>query len=246
MDHRRPQGEVIPLPIPDRPWSTIGVDFVVKLPVSSGFDLVMVVVDHFSKTAHFVPANESWDAKTFASRFVESVFCLHGLPDKIVSDWGTVFMSKFWTDVLHQLRISPAPSTAFHPATDGQVERVNAVMEDYLRYFVNFRQDDWVAWLPLAEFAYNNTPSSSTGASPFFSCYGFHPRFNSLTSASKVPAADLWVRQLQNIQDALVEALQLAKESQARFYNKHRRVADVLLPGDLVWLSRRNLRTARP
>lgn len=116
-----------------------------------------------------------------AEQFLSSVFRLHGLPDKIVSDRGPTFVSKFWVAVQKRLCVSPFPSTAFHPETDGQTERVNAVLEDYLWYFVNERQDDWVAWLPLAEFSYNNTPSSSTLSSPFFSCFGFHPRFNSLS-----------------------------------------------------------------
>ena len=100
----------------------------------------MVVVDHFSKTAHFIPANESWSAAKLAEAFIDHVFKLHGLPDKIVSDRGTTFMSQFWTSVLNQLQINPAPSTAFHPQTDGQVERINALLEDYLRHFVSLDQ----------------------------------------------------------------------------------------------------------
>lgn len=236
----------MPLPIPDCPWSQIGVDFIVKLPTSDGWDSIMVVVDHFSKTAHFIPAWETWDAAKVATAFVSSVFRLHGLPDRIVSDRGSSFMSRFWKEVQRLLCISPAPSTAFHPATDGQVERVNAILEDFLRQFVNIRQDDWVLWLPIAELSYNNTPSSSTSTSPFFACHGFHPRFNSLTVSSTVPRADLWIRQLQAIQDRLVDMLAQAKRSQAKFYNAGRRVADVFSQGDLVWLSRRNLKTSRP
>lgn len=194
VNHQRPQGELMPLPIPDCPWSQIGVDFIVKLPTSDGWDSIMVVVDHFSKTAHFIPARETWDAAKVATAFVSSVFRLHGLPDRIVSDRGSSFMSRFWKEVQRLLCISPAPSTAFHPATDGQVERVNAILEDFLRKFVNIRQDDWVLWLPIAELSYNNTPSSSTSTSPFFACHGFHPRFNSLTVSSTVPRADLWIR----------------------------------------------------
>lgn len=246
VDHRAPQGELIPLPIPDRPWSTIGVDFIVKLPVSGGFDSIMVVVDHYSKSAHFIPAKESWTAQILAEQFLSSVFKLHGLPDKIVSDRGATFVSKFWTALLRQLRIQPAPSTAFHPATDGQVERVNAILEDYLRHFVSLDQADWSSLLPCAEFSYNNSPSSSTSLSPFFSIHGFHPRFNSLTTPSPVPAADDWLLALQHTQSALRSALTLAKESQAKFYNRGRRAADTYAPGALVWLSRRHLRTSRP
>lgn len=130
VDRRAPQGKLMPLPTPDRPWATIGVDFVVKLPLSQGFDLVMVVVDHFTKAAHMIPARESWKADDMARAFIDTIFKMHGLPDTIVSDRGTVFMSKFWTSTCQQLLISPAPSTAFHPQTDGQTKKTNGIMEE--------------------------------------------------------------------------------------------------------------------
>lgn len=246
VDHRSTQGKLIPLPVPDRPWSTIGVDFIVKLPLSEGFDSIMVVVDHLTKTAHFIPARETWSAQDLAKEFLSSVFKLHGLPDRIVSDRGSTFVSRFWTAIQTQLKIQPARSTAFHPETDGQVERTNATLEDYLRHFVSNRQDDWFSWLPLAEFSYNNSPSASTKHSPFFACYGFHPRFNALTSASSVQKADEWLTSLHSIQQDLVESLHFAKSQQARFHNRKRRAAEVYFPGDLVWLSRKHLKTSRP
>lgn len=106
VDHRPPQGQLKPLPIPDRPWSHIGVDFIVKLPLNSQFDSIMVIVDHFSKTAHFIPARESWNAEDLAFSFIDKVFRLHGLPDVIFSDRGTTFMSKFWTAVYHNSMLS--------------------------------------------------------------------------------------------------------------------------------------------
>lgn len=245
VDHRAPQGTLMPIPIPDRPWSKIGVDFIVKLPLSKGFDSIMVVVDHFSKTAHFIPANETWKADQLAEAFIDQVFRLHGLPEKIVSDRGTTFMSHFWTSVLRQLKITPTPSTAFHPQTDGQVERTNALLEDYLRHYVSLEQTDWACWLALAEFSYNNTPLASTRCSPFFATNGFHPRFNYLVASSGIPAADKFVAHLQKIQDQLMENLIQAKEAQSRFYNKGRRVDIVYTPGDYVWLSRKHIKTRR-
>lgn len=246
VDRRPPQGTMMPLPIPDRPWSTIGVDFIVKLPQSGGFDSVMVIVDHFSKTAHFIPAKETWSAYDLALAFVNTVFKLHGLPDKIVSDRGTVFMSQFWKAVLDQLQVNPAPSTAFHPQTDGQVERINAILEDYLRHFVSENQDDWSKWLAIAEFSYNNTTSSSTQFSPFFAVHGYHPRYNSLVASSGVPAADSFIQHIQDIQVQLCKNLTKAKEAQSRFYNKGQRIDVTYHPGDLVWLSRKHIKTRRP
>lgn len=246
VDHRPPQGTMMPLPVPDKPWSKIGVDFIVKVPLSKGFDSVMVVVDHFSKHAHFIPANETWKADQLAENFINHVFKLHGLPDTIVSDRGTTFMSHFWTSVLEQLQIRPTPSTAFHPQTDGQVERDNALLEDYLRHYVSLEQDDWSRWLSLAEFSYNNTPSSSTKCSPFFAVQGFHPRFNSFVAASGIPAADKFVQHMQDIQSKLIINLKHAKETQSKFYNKGRRIDVKYAPGDLVWLSRKHIKTRRP
>lgn len=102
----------------------------------------MVAVDHFSKSAHFIAAKESWNANKLAESFFKQVFRLHGLPYTIVLDRGATFMSQFWTSVLRQLCNKPAPSTAFHPQTDGQVEKTNAVLEDYLRHYVSTNQDD--------------------------------------------------------------------------------------------------------
>jgi hypothetical protein len=103
----------------------IGIDFVVKLPLSSVFDSILVIVDHFSKGAHMIPANESWTAEEFAFIFFDWFICYHGLPDKIVSDWGSLFVSWFWREVQRLLQIKPAPSTAWHLQTDGQTEQAN-------------------------------------------------------------------------------------------------------------------------
>ena len=108
---------------------------------------------------------------------VKNIFTKHGIPDSIVSDRGAKFVSKFWQHVCSSLGIDRKLSTAYHPETDGQTERINSVLEQYLRIYVNYQQDDWSEWLPFAEFAYNNGDHSSTGTSPFFANYGFHPTF---------------------------------------------------------------------
>lgn len=155
-------------------------------------------------------------------------------------------MSRFWTSVLSHLSILPAPSTTFHPQTDGQVERINALLEDYLRHFVSEEQSDWVTWLPLAEFSYNNTASASTKFTPFFVQQGFYPRFNSLVASSGIPSADSFVAHLQKVQSSLVTSLTAAKLAQSKYYNKDRRIAATYNPDDLVWLSRRHIKTKRP
>lgn len=139
-----------------------------------------------------------------------------------------------------------APSTAYHPQIDGQTERTNQTLETFLRHFVSFRQDDWSDWLSMAEFSFNNSISSSTKLSPFFSWQGFHPRANMFTAPSKVPSADDFVDLLEDIQLLLVSSLRHAKDAQAKQYNKHASPARVFSPGDLVWLTRRFIPSSRP
>lgn len=110
--------------------------------------------------------------------FIDNVWELHGLPDSIVSDRGPQFVSEFWNQLCACLQIEPQLSTAFHPETDGQIKRLNAVMEEYLRSYVSYQQDDWVSLLPMAEFTANNHASETTNTSPFFGNYGYHPQMS--------------------------------------------------------------------
>lgn len=152
------------------------MDHIVNLPKSRGFDALLVVVDRFTKMAHFIPARTTEKAADLAFQFLDNVVKHHGLPRTIVSDRGTTFTSMFWKEVLRQARIEPLYSTAYHPQTNGQTERTNQTLEQYLRANLNHLQDDWAALLPMAEFAYNNARHSSTGLTPFYANYGRHPR----------------------------------------------------------------------
>ena len=174
-----PTGFLKPLAIPLAPWRDISVDYITPLPPCRRkdrvFQHVVVVVDRLTKMRHFI-ATEGLGAEELAERFIERVYSLHGLPETIVSDRGTQFVSTLWRALSARLAVTLKPSSAFHPQTNGQTERINAELEQYLRLFVDWAQDDWVDWLPLAEFAGNNTTSETTGVSPFFANYGFHPR----------------------------------------------------------------------
>ena len=142
-------------------------------------------------------------------------------------------------------------STAFHPQTDGQTERFNAVMEQYLRSYVNYLQDDWSSWLPLAEFAANNQASETTQLSPFFALHGYHPRATTdLTPAAGPIPGDLDAHAaataLQEIHDHLRVEMGRAQAIQAEGGNRRRVAAPVFRPGDRVWLDARNITTRRP
>src|SRR5450755_3347348 len=119
--------------------------------------------------------------------FITYVWKFHGLPENIISDRGSLFKSEFWKRLCKRLGIDSLLSTAFHPETDGQTEIVNAILETVFRYYVNYHQDDWSEWLPLAEFALNNQKSESTKMLPFFANSASHPRmrFEPLFKVSK-------------------------------------------------------------
>jgi transposase InsO family protein len=123
-----------------RPWKSISMDFVTGLPEVDGLNAIWVVTDRLTKMRHFVACNESVSAEDLADMFVAHVWKLHGLPDDIFSDRGPQFASRFWRQLCLPLNISPKLSTAFHPQTDGQTERFNAMMEQYLRAYVTYQQ----------------------------------------------------------------------------------------------------------
>ena len=165
-----------PLELPYAPWQSIAMDFITDLPRSNNCTELWVVVDRFSKMAHFIPLEQDKkNAEDLARIFAREVCRLHGLPRDIVSDRDSRFTSHTWKDFLSVTGIRPRMSTAFHPQTDGQTERVNQVLEAYLRPYINQEQEDWVDLLPIAEHAYNNLVTSATGMTPFYANYGRHP-----------------------------------------------------------------------
>src|SRR5271168_3257282 len=207
-----PKGELHPLEIPLKPLSHILCDFIVKLPNSMGYDSILVVVDSFTKMAHFIPTCKDIDAPGVAELFLNYIWKLHGTPDSVVSDRGAVFASHFLRELYQRLDIKPQLSSAYHPQTDGQTERVNQVIENFLRIYTSHRQDNWAELLPFAKFAYNNMPHSSTGFSPFFANTGHHLHISPTNRVElDVPAVDKNIAHLQEIQKEVLASLQLAK-----------------------------------
>ncbi|KAF1329855.1 reverse transcriptase, partial [Globisporangium splendens] len=164
------------LAVPSDSWKSVSMDFIFGLPRDKhGRNGILVFVDRFSKMIHLAPVSDKISAEMTAKVFVDVVFRLHGLPVEIVSDRDTRFTSKFWRALFGLLDTKLSMSTAAHPETDGQTERVNRVLEDVLRsYATSFKE--WSEFLPLAEFALNNSTHVSTGHSPFYVNYGIHPR----------------------------------------------------------------------
>ena len=173
---RRPRTAPLqPNEIPSEPWAIISVDLIGPLVTSKGKDTILVIVDRFSKKAYFLPCNTTITSQGVANLYKEHVFREHGLPRKVISDRGSQFVSSFMKNLYDLLRIEANPSTAYHPQTDGQTERMNQELEEYLRIYVNEKQNDWVGWLPIAQFCHNDRQHSATGFSPIYINNGRHP-----------------------------------------------------------------------
>jgi hypothetical protein len=186
--------------------------------------------------------------RELADGFLTHVVRAHGLPSSIISDRGSLFTSQFWKRVMEAMGTTRNLSTAFHPESDGQTERVNAILEQYLRAYCNYQQDNWNQLLPMAEFCYNNSRSGTTKVSPFFANYGYHPRFTQPLGevAEGNPEVSKYVGALNRLHEDLRAEVHYAQTAHAEQANRHRHPDPVLRVGDRVWLKRKNVKTTRP
>jgi transposase InsO family protein len=246
--HHQPYGLLSPLELPYAPWQSIAMDFITDLPLSEGCDQLWVIIDRFTKMAHFVPLPVNGKTATDLARiFAREIWKHHGLPTDIISDRDSRFTSAVWTEFLRLLGIRPRMSTAFHPQTDGQTERLNQTVEAYLRAFVNQEQDDWVGLLPMAEFAYNNSATRATGISPFYANYGMHPpATNPPEDEPRNPASTAYAHWMHTIHEEVRRTLAATQERMRRYTDPHRKAPPTYRVGDLVMLDGRNIQTRRP
>ncbi|MBW0523491.1 hypothetical protein O181_063206 [Austropuccinia psidii MF-1] len=180
-----------------------------------------------------------------AHLFIKNIFSKHGLPSSIVSDRDSLIVYSFWTNLFQKLKISRDLSASYHPETDGQTERINHVLEQYLWMYFSYHQDDWNTWLPLAEFAYNNSDHSSTKQPPFFTVYGRDPQFYSAQITQDNPAGKLSTK-IQSAQQYVKREIEASINRFKRNADKSRASPPVFNPGDMVWLSSKNIRSTRP
>jgi len=250
----RPYGELQSLPLPNGPFEELTMDFIVDLPPSTFeekvYDSILVFVDRYTKVTRYLPCNKTCTAVQLTDLFIKEIVSKYGVPKGIVSDRGSVFTSAYWSSFCHETQVKRRLSTAFHPQTDGQTERQNQTLEQYLRCYCCEQQDDWASLLPLAEFASNNSKSATLGVSPYYALMGYNPSLTvDLTrdesSGGGVPAAEERAKRLRSEREALEERWRKAQEAQARAYNKNH-TPKMYNVGDLVLLSLKNLKIRAP
>lgn len=196
-EHVAYPGLLQPLPLPSRAWEHITIDFIEGVPKSEGKNTIFVIVDRFSKYAHFLSLSHPFTVVQVARLFMDNIYRLHGLPTSIVSDMDKIFLSLFWKELFKGLKIELKFSSAYHPQSDGKSERVNQCVENYLRCMSGHKPKDWHKWLSLAEYWYNSNYHTSTQSTPFKILYGYDPPqlYFELVTQSKVDEADQWLQE---------------------------------------------------
>ena len=236
-----PAGLLQPLEIPSYNWESISMDLITQLPLSTHkHNAIIVFVDRFSKMSHFAATTTTATAPEIATIFLREVVRLHGLPKSIVSDRDPRFTSNFWKSLNQQLGTQLKFSTAFHPQTDGQTERINRILEQSLRIYCSYHQKDWDKYLSIAEFAYNNHQSASTKMTPFFANFGFHPTVPATLHQSTVAATQDLSAQIEQISQLIKQNIVEAQQHQKKYADKHRRDLNFEL-NQLVLLSTRHI-----
>ncbi len=234
------------------------MDFITGLPeiVAYGgtYDAILVVVDKLSKMCHYIPCRSDMTAGELAEVITREVIQLHGVLSAIISDRGSLFTSRLWANLMYSFRIKQRLSTAFHLQTDGQTERQSSVLEQYLRSYVNYQQDDWVPLLALAKFAYNASVHSSTRRAQFEIVYGEVPRSDMLTldevqkyiaTRGSSAEGESLIERIRATCKEFTKSLTRAQAYQAHKYNKSHCDVDYKV-GQKVWLRVKNITIERP
>jgi len=229
--------------IPEKPWMHILANFITKLPLAQGYDLILVVVNRLTKMVHFIPTTEKMLAEGLARLFRDNMWKLHSLPKSIISDKGPQFVAGLIRELNEMLGIKSKLLMVFYPQTDGQTERVNQELEQYLRMFIDHRQEQWPEWLGIAEFVYNNKAHSSKKMLPFKANYRQNPRMGfEGRKKGKYKGAEKFVEKIKKIQEEVKAVLGKAQEDIRKYTNRKRSDVDEYRVGDLVMLSTKDLK----
>ena len=240
--NRPPAGLLQSLPVPERPWSHIALDFVTGLPSSQGMTTILTVTDRFSKACHLIPLRKLPSAFQTAQLLVKHVFRQHGIPLDVLSDRGPQFTSRVWKEFAVALGARYSLTSGYHPQTNGQTERLNQELETALRCLTSTNPSDWCQFLPWVEYAHNSHVSTATGISPFEASLGYQPPlFPDDHKEIAVPSVAHHIHRCKRVWTQTIQALNRTSELNRRFADRRRVPAPSYHPGQRVWLSTRNL-----
>jgi transposase InsO family protein len=236
-EHTKYPGLLQPLEVPDQAWQVVTLDFVEGLPCSGGYNCILVVVDKMTRYAHFLPLAHPFTSFQVAKVYLDNVFKLHGMPVALVSDRDKVFTTQLWRELFGLSHTQLRMSSAYHPQTDGQTERVNQCMETYLRCFVATCPTKWIQWLTLAEFWYNTSYHSALGKTPFEALYNHAPRYFGIQDSSVCAVGDLaeWAKERELMTALLQQHLHRGRQRMKMQADK-RPTDRTFAPGDWVYL----------
>jgi len=223
------------------------MDFIEKLPSFSGFDTILVIVDQLTKQVIFIPAHDTITSTDLVCLFVLHVFSKHSIPSHVISDRGSEFVSNFFRSLDTALDMHLHFTSGYHPKGDGQTERTNQTLEQYLRVYYNYQQDNWSELLPLMEFAYNNAPSATTGVSPFFANKGYYLNItvHPVRDIASSRACDFTV-DLDELQSTLKTEISAAQQHYQKSTDAQHSPTPDFKVGDKVFVKAQFFRTTRP
>ena len=241
VQHQRKAGELHPLEISQGLWQEISIDIIGPLPKSNGMDTIVVIVDRFTKMIRLKATTTNILSEGIAKIYRDDIWKLHGIPRKILSDRGPQFTSKFMEEFTKALGTKRQLSTAYHPQTDGQTERINQKIGTFLRHYVNYQQDDWTNWLAAAEFQYNDKRHTAMEKTPFKLNFGRHPWKGDLMVKIDIPRVEDFLSGLQRSWKQATKTMEEAQRNMKKQFNKKRRNPQGLKIGDHVWLENKNI-----
>ncbi len=234
------------LNVPDRPWLSILMCHIDQLPQLGSYNAILVVVSRLTKMAHFVPTTTKTTSQDLACKYKDNIYRLHGAPKDIVSDRGSKFTSAFWRAFCKTTGVNQSLSTAYHPQSNGQTERVNQSLEQYLCIYTNCNQDDWAEHLSADKFIYNSSSQSLTTMTPFFANYGYEPTVVVALDKAVCTPFEADATRLHLIHKHCRIEIQKVISKSKEFANRHCQAGPTFEIGLKVWLSTANIKLAHP